>query len=155
MKNTIIKYTTIIIIAFIAGNLTAWKFLQHETIKIVEGPIHYKPIDRDVSKMETVDKDKDLQHFYKDKPTIDIKHVSGDNYVLTGSLYIRSWDKNVTIEQESKSKNMLIASALVDSKLNPGIMLQYYRMYGPIGFGGGLGGTANCLLLNAGVLYSW
>ena len=155
MKNIIIKYTAIFIICFGLGNFTAWKFLQHEKVIIKEGPIRYNVVDRDISTMNPVDKDTDLHHFYTDKPGLEIEHVDGDNYKMTGKLYIRAWNRDVKIQTVQKTKNVIIASAYFDSQLHPGAMLQYYKMYGSMGFGGGVGGSQTAFLLNAGILWAW
>jgi hypothetical protein len=154
MKNNIIKYATICSICFGIGFVTAWKALEHEKIVIVKEEINAPNIKKDLSKMTVDEKNTDLTHFYTDKPELDIKNIGGDDYLLTSGLYLRKWDRKVTIKIE-RPKNLVIINGIIDSKLNYGGMAQYYRMIGRYGLGGCVGIIQSQAFVGLGVAFQW
>ena len=152
MNFSIIKYVVIAAVFFGSGYITSYKFGGHDKPIIKEGAIVYTTVGKDVYKMTDGEKNTDLTHFYADKPTLDIVHNSGDDYTMTAGLYLRTWSRPVTITTE-KPRNMVIGSVIFNTKLSAGAMVQYYRMFGRMGFGGGIGVTLTDQFLSGGMVY--
>ena len=77
-----------------------------------------------------------------------------NKYKAKARLYKRSWDRDVSISIPTP-RNMIIGNVLFDSHLRGGFMVQYFRMFGAFGVGGGIGGTLADQFLSAGAVYQW
>lgn len=88
-------------------------------------------------------------------PELDIQQGTGSEFVLSAGLCERKWQRVVNIQPRGV-RNMVIASGMFNSRLMPGASVQYYRLFGKFGAGGGYGLCRDGpSFVQAGILYMW
>jgi len=118
-------------------------------------PIEYNTVNRDIYTMSTQDIQNDLQCFYTGFPQLDIHSVGNSDYVLTASLCERKWQKVVNIRPRDSPRNIIIGGPFIDNSLRSGAWAQYYKLYGRIGFGGGLLLCRDYAVVQGGIAWMW
>jgi len=118
-------------------------------------PVESNQIAKNPEIMPVKDMQADLQCFYTGFPALDIQSVGKDDYMLTASLCERRWQKVVNIKARDSPKNMIIGGPFIDTSLRTGAWAQYYRLYGRIGFGGGVLLCRDYSVIQGGVAWIW
>jgi hypothetical protein len=125
-------------------------------VKVYQDKIITNTITKNVNDMTCEDAKSDLQCFFTGFPTLEIKHLEGDEYIQSASLCARQWHRQTTIKSVSKKyRNMIIAGAFFDSEMRLGFKSEYYRFYGRFGFGGGLSITQGYGQIQGGLAWLW
>jgi len=117
--------------------------------------IEYNTIYRDVNTMSSQDMQNNLQCFYTGFPQLDIQSVGNSDYVLSASLCERKWQKVVNIRPRDSPRNIIMGGPFIDNSLRSGAWAQYYKLYGRIGFGGGVLLCRDYVVVQGGVAWLW
>lgn len=155
MKNILIKISSLIL-AFIIGWILSYYLREPKKVIVIQKEIEYNTITKNIKDMSCEEAKEDLFCFYTGFPTLEIKHLQGDEYLQSASLCERKWSRQTTIKSVSKQfRNIAIAGLFFDSEMRLGVQGQYYRMFGNFGIGGGLSWTQGYGSVSAGVALGW
>lgn len=126
-----------------------------DPVVLIKKEIQYNTIYKNTNSMTINELRSELDCYYKSPPELDIKKGGGFDYVLSAGLCDRKWQRVVTIVPQAY-RNIIIVSGLASSRLEPGGSVQYYRLFGKFGAGGGCGLTRDGpAYAQAGALYMW
>ena len=146
----------VLIITFFAGWLASYQFRDPEVVTITQDKIITQVIEKDVSQMSINELQSALDCFYKDLPILSVNHMSGDEYLLSAALCERKWHRNVEIKVRSPAyKNIISTGLFLDSELRTGFYSNYYRLFGRVGFGGGIEFTSGYGQIKIGGVWLW
>lgn len=146
----IIAFIICVLLAFIVGWITALKCNPPLPPTVIEKEvIKYNKITKKVSA-----ECPELECYYTAVPGLDITFLQDDEYQLDASLCERKWNRKIRIGYQ-QYKNIIIGGLSYDMELRPGGNVQYYRMFGRVGFGGGISAASGYGNLQAGMLFQW
>jgi hypothetical protein len=149
-----ILYSVILAAAafFLAGYLRA----DPQGVVITDKtPVEFNIIERDVRSMSLDDLQNDAQCLYTGFPGLDIVSVGNRDYMLSASLCERRWQKVVTIKARDSPRNIIMGGPFIDNSLRSGAWAQYYKLYGRVGFGGGVLLCRDYAVVQGGVAWMW
>ena len=108
---------------------------QPDPVVITKTETKYNTIYRDANSMTPEEK----QCYYTGIPTLDIAKGNGYEYVLSAGLCERKWQKVVKITPSARDSpnNLVTAGLIINNQGATGGQVQYYRLFGPVGIGGG------------------
>jgi len=118
-------------------------------------PVEFNIIERDVYSMPLDDLQNNVQCLYTGFPGLDIVSVGKSDYMLSASLCERRWQKVVTIKARDSPRNIIMGGPFIDNSLRSGAWAQYYKLYGRIGFGGGVLLCRDYAVVHGGVAWMW
>ena len=118
-------------------------------------PVESNIINKDPYRMTLEELQSDADCLYTGFPDIDIQSVGKDDYMLSASLCDRKWQRLVNIRPRDSPKNIVFGGVFLDSRLRTGAWGQYYRLYGNIGFGGGVSLCRDYTIVQGGVALVW
>jgi hypothetical protein len=127
----------------------------HDPVITDKTPIESNQIAKNPEIMPLKDIQADLQCFYTGFPALDIQSVGKDDYMLSASLCDRRWQKVVNIKARDSPHNMIIGGPFIDSEFRLGAWVQYYRLYGRFGLGGGISLCQGYMQAQGGVAWMW
>lgn len=124
---------------------------------ISQGGIKTQIIYRDVNSMPDNAIRDGLNSYYTAPPELDIQFIDGNEYLLTAGLCERKWQKTAKIESRSRDspRNLVVGGVFVDSRLRAGAWGQYYKLYGKVGFGGGVSLCRDYTIVQVAILWMW
>lgn len=126
-----------------------------DPVVLIKKEIQYNTVYKNTNSMTIDELRSELECFYKTPPELDIKQGGGADYVLSAGLCQRKWQRVVTITPRAY-RNIVIVGGSVSSKMEPGGSVQYYRLFGKFGAGGGCGLSRDGpSFVQAGILYMW
>jgi len=145
-----------LILAFIAGGVTSFIYKEPRVVTIKEYDLKYNTITKNINDISCKEAKEDLYCFYTGFPTLSIKHLQDEEYILSSSLCERQWHKRVDINVITKRyRNMIIGGVMLDNSLNRGLNVQYYRFFGRMGVGGGVSMSQGSGQITGGVAWLW
>lgn len=150
------KWIAAILLSFAIGYGLCYYFQEPRIVTITQTEIVTNTIARNISDMSVEQLRKEIECYYTSPPLLDIKYLSGDNFLLSAELCERKWQKHANIKIPAKKYSHLVAGGIFfDSEMNPGVYSQYYKLYGRIGFGGGIAFSPGYLQVMAGGVILW
>jgi len=126
-----------------------------ETVITDKTPVKSNVIKKDPYKMRIEDLQADAQCLYSGFPDLGIQSIGKGDYMLTASLCERRWQKVVNIKARDSPRNMIIGGPFIDTRLRSGAWVQYYKLYGNFGFGGGVSLCRDYAQVQGGVAWLW
>lgn len=145
-----------ILLSFALGYGLCLYLQEPKIVTITQTEVVTNTITRNISDMSCEDVKADLLCYYTSPPLLDIKHLSGDNFMLSAELCERTWSKHANIKIPPKLySHMITGGIFFDSGMNPGIYSQYYRLFGRMGIGGGLAFAPGYAQITAGGIFLW
>lgn len=143
-------------VLLVAGVILLMRYIgKPEPAVITKGRVEYNTIERDPGKLPPDQVRQELSCYYTAEPLLDIDYNNDYEYTLKAGLCDREWSRKVQIRPRDSPRNMVIVSGLINTRLVPGASVQYYKLYGKVGFGGGVSLCRDSALAQAGVLWMW